>query len=212
MVLTTLHTNSTIASITRLLDMGVKAYLIASAIEGIIAQRLVRRICRHCASPKPADGNLARVLNLSPGSLPEELPIGAGCSRCNQTGYLGRLGIFETFVMNDDYRHFISSAYKEAELMAMARASGMTTLLDDGVEKVRSGETTLDEVVRVLGAQTRAERQCGQCRRMVEAKYRYCPFCGTFRKDICVSCNTLLDPTWVACPECGKAQTKEAEN
>lgn len=209
MVLTTLHTNNAIASITRLLDMGVKPYLIASAIEGIIAQRLVRTICGQCAAPKPADKNLVNTLNLAPGMLPDELSVGVGCGRCNQTGYTGRIGIFETFLMNDDFRQFISSSYKEAELTAMARAAGMTTLLDDGIDKVRTGETTLEELVRVLGAQTRAERKCGQCGRMVESKYRYCPFCGAFRVDICASCHTLLDPVWVACPECGTTRDLE---
>lgn len=209
MVLTTLHTNNTVASITRLLDMGIKPYLLASAIEGIIAQRLVRTICRQCAEPKPADKNLVHILNLAPGMLPDELPVGVGCSRCNQTGYAGRIGIFETFLMNDDFRQFISSSYKEAELMAMARTTGMTTLLDDGIDKVIAGETTLEEIVRVLGAQTRAERKCGQCERMVEAKYWYCPFCGTFRADICTSCRALLDPAWAVCPECGRPRDLE---
>ncbi|MBI5633796.1 MAG: Flp pilus assembly complex ATPase component TadA [Nitrospirae bacterium] len=204
MVLTSLHTNNTIASITRLLDMGVKPYLIASAIEGLIAQRLVRKVCKYCAVMEPPDRNLADILSIPEGVLPEQLAVGRGCSRCNQTGYLGRSGIFEVFLMNDDFRHFISSNYKEAELMSMARSAGMTTLIEDGIQKVRAGETTLDELVRVLGAQTRYERECGQCKRKIDAKFNFCPFCGSFRHDVCPSCKVLLEPEWKLCPACGQ--------
>jgi RNA polymerase subunit RPABC4/transcription elongation factor Spt4 len=73
---------------------------------------------------------------------------------------------------------------------------------------VKAGETTLDEIVRVLGAQTKLERECGACSRMVDAKHNFCPFCGAFRKDICPSCRVLLDPEWLACPGCGKQRTE----
>ncbi|TSA47886.1 MAG: response regulator [Deltaproteobacteria bacterium] len=203
-VLTTLHTNNTIASLTRLLDMGVKPYLLSSAIEGIIAQRLVRTVCKYCSFSAPPDKNLLYILNISQEMLPDQVIAGRGCSKCNQTGYIGRIGIFEIFLMNDDFRHFISSNYKESELMAMARASGMTTLFADGIQKVSAGVTTLEELVRVLGAQTRHERECGKCKRLIDAKFIFCPYCGTFRKDICISCRMPLDTGWTMCPSCGQ--------
>jgi RNA polymerase subunit RPABC4/transcription elongation factor Spt4 len=106
--------------------------------------------------------------------------------------------------MNDDFRHFISSNYKEAELMSMARPAGMTTLIEDGIQKVKAAETTLDELVRVLGAQTRYERECSRCKRKIDAKFIFCPFCGSFRHDVCSTCKMLLDPEWKLCPACGQ--------
>jgi len=208
MVLTTLHTNNTISSITRLLDMGVKPYLIASAVEGIIAQRLVRNVCKYCKSLEPPDKHLLQILNIPDGILPDKVAVGRGCNRCGQTGYLERTGIFEVFLMNDDFRHFISSNYKESQLMSMARSAGMTTLIEDSIQKVKAGETTLDELVRVLGAQTRHERECDNCKRKIDAKFVFCPFCGSFRQDICSSCKTMLENEWTTCPACGQERTK----
>ncbi|NOZ24685.1 MAG: Flp pilus assembly complex ATPase component, partial [Nitrospirae bacterium] len=144
MVLTTLHTNNSVASVTRLIDMGVKPYLIASALEGILAQRLVRKVCRYCRQESPPELELMKLLKIPPGALGDRTYKGTGCERCNHTGYLGRTGIFEVFIMNDDFRHFISSTYKEAELLNMARSTGMKTLIEDGIDKVRQGETTLE--------------------------------------------------------------------
>jgi len=128
---------------------------------------------------------------------------GKGCDRCNQTGYLGRTGIFELFVMNDDFRHFISSGYKEAELLDMARAGGMRTLIEDGTEKVRLGETTLDELIRVIGPQTRHERLCEACLRTIDAKFIFCPLCGAFKQNYCMTCKVPLEKDWLVCPFCG---------
>ncbi len=203
MVLTTLHTNNSVASITRLIDMGVKPYLIASALEGILAQRLVRRICKHCKETVPPAMELLKLLKIPPGSLGDTTYKGRGCERCNHTGYLGRTGIFEVFVMNDDFRHFISSTYKEAELLNMSRSTGMKTLIEDGIEKVRQGKTTLEELLRVIGTQTRHERKCENCERLIDAKFLFCPYCGTFKQNFCKQCRMPLDEDWRTCPFCG---------
>lgn len=204
MVLTTLHTNSSVASITRLIDMGIKPYIIASALEGVMAQRLVRKICEHCREEAPPDSAVMQLLRLPGSVLAGRNYRGKGCSQCNGTGYAGRIGIYELFVMNDDFRHFISSAYKENELMEMARANGMKMLLDDGVEKVLQGVTTLDEILRVIGPQTKFERPCTHCGRMIDAKFLFCPFCGTFRQNYCRECRLPLEEEWVICPLCGR--------
>ena len=206
MVLTTLHTNSSVASITRLMDMGVKPYIIASALQGIMAQRLVRKVCEHCRMPAVPDPALLELLKIPPEFFAAPIFRGKGCDRCNNTGYLGRLGIFELFVMNDDFRHFISSNYREAELLEMARANGMRTLVEDGVEKVRRGETTLDELVRVIGPQIVNERRCDHCERMIDAKFLFCPFCGAFRQNYCAACKLPLEEDWRSCPFCGTAK------
>jgi Type II secretory pathway, ATPase PulE/Tfp pilus assembly pathway, ATPase PilB len=204
MVLTTLHTNNSVASITRMIDMGVKPYLMASALEGILAQRLVRKICRHCATEEPVNPEMVTLLNLPPGMIGETTHRGKGCDRCGQTGYLGRTGVFELFVMNDDFRHHICTGYKESELLQMARAAGMKLLIEDGVEKVRRGETTLEELLRVIGPQTRHERRCGRCERMIDAKFAFCPHCGSFRQNTCRFCRMPVEPEWTHCGFCGK--------
>jgi RNA polymerase subunit RPABC4/transcription elongation factor Spt4 len=108
--------------------------------------------------------------------------------------------------MNDDFRHFISGHYKEGELMHMARTSGMRTLLEDGIEKVQLGYTSLDELLRVLGPQTKHERQCQDCKKMIDAKFIFCPFCGTFKQNFCRKCMIPLEEDWNICPTCGLQQ------
>jgi hypothetical protein len=108
------------------------------------------------------------------------------------------------FVMCDDFRHFINSNYKEGELFEMARANGMKTLIEDGLEKVKRGYTTLDELLRVIGPQTVYERRCANCERMVDAKFLFCPFCCSFRHNYCTVCRLPLEEEWRGCPFCGK--------
>ncbi|MEW6417016.1 MAG: ATPase, T2SS/T4P/T4SS family [Nitrospirota bacterium] len=203
MVLTTLHTNNSIASITRLIDLGVKPYLIASALEVILAQRLVRKVCKYCRVEVPTDREMLELLKIPVESIGEKSFKGSGCDRCNHSGYLGRTGIFEVFIMADDFRQFISSNYKESELMNLARLSGMRTLIDDGIEKVRRGETTIDEIIRVIGPQTKYEYSCKNCQRMIEAKFLFCPYCGSFKQNFCKNCKMPLEEDWSICPFCG---------
>jgi type II secretory ATPase GspE/PulE/Tfp pilus assembly ATPase PilB-like protein/RNA polymerase subunit RPABC4/transcription elongation factor Spt4 len=204
MVLSTLHTNSAVASITRLLDMGIKPYIIASSLEGIMAQRLVRKICAECKQEVEPTPELLRLLRVSAGELGGRVFEGKGCERCNNTGYLGRLGVFEMLIMNDDFRHQINTGYREAEILEMARRNGMRTLLEDALEKVKIGETTLEEVLRVIGPQTVHERSCGACGKMIDARFHFCPFCGGFRQNCCKSCRMPLEEEWNICPFCGK--------
>ncbi|MSM38018.1 MAG: response regulator [Geobacter sp.] len=206
MVLSTLHTNSSIASITRLIDMGVKPYIIASALEGLIAQRLVRRICTDCAEPIPPNPEIMALLHVPPGLLGATVMQGKGCEQCNNSGYRGRTGIFELFIMNEDFRQFIGTSYKESDLLEMARANGMRTLIEDGIEKVRQGLTTLQELLRVIGPQLAYERSCDNCKRQIDAKFLFCPHCGTFREHFCRTCRLPLEESWQNCPFCGKAK------
>ncbi len=206
MVLTTLHTNSAVSSITRLMDMGIKPYILASALEGIVAQRLVRRVCQSCAEPIPPDPEVMSLLKVPLGFMGETVMQGKGCDRCNKTGYSGRIGVYEVFVMNEDFRHHISSEYREVEILEMARSCGMRTLIEDGLLKVRQGLTTLEELLRVIGPQVFFERECSECGRSVDAKFVFCPYCGLFRKNYCRQCRISLDPEWISCPQCGKAK------
>ena len=207
MVLSTLHTNSSIASITRLLDIGIKPYLIASAVEGIIAQRLVRRVCKYCKIDEPPDMEIVNLLRVPPEYLGAQVVRGQGCPRCNNTGYLGRLGIYELLLMNDDFRHIISENGKGPELLNLAKANGMKNLLDDGLAKVKQGETTLSEILRVLGPQIRHERVCVKCQKTIEGKFLFCPYCGKFREDICEKCKMPIEDDWNVCALCGTIRT-----
>ena len=203
MVLSTLHTNSSVASITRLIDMGIKPYIIASALEGVVAQRLVRRICDSCRTPVAADLDLLELLKLPPDFFSNEVFKGQGCPQCNNTGYHGRLGVFEFFVMTDDLRQMIGTNYKESEILGIARADGMRSLIEDGLEKVRLGQTTLEEVMRVIGPTVRSERTCEKCAKVIDSKFVFCPFCGSFSQNCCISCRMPLEGEWAVCPFCG---------
>ncbi|KAB0666023.1 response regulator [Oryzomonas japonica] len=206
MVLSSLHTNSAVASITRLIDMGIKPYIIASALEGLIAQRLVRQVCKNCAKLVPPDKDLLEMLRVPAGFFTGGVFVGSGCDVCNTTGYHGRIGIFEVFIMNDDFRQLIGSAYKETEVLELARASGMRTLLEDALEKVRLGWTTMEEVLRVIGPSVYLEQPCLHCGRAIEAKFVFCPYCGAVKENRCWKCRLPVEVDWIHCPFCGVAQ------
>jgi len=206
LVLSTLHTNSTVASLTRLIDIGVKPYLLASALEGIIAQRLVRRICESCRTRvEPAAETLA-LLRLRPEDFPTAF-AGTGCERCDHSGYRGRTGLFELMVVTDELRRGIAGGVEESAVTGLARAAGMRTLLEDGLEKARAGVTTLEEVLRVMGPPTRYEEPCGACRRPFEVTHGFCPFCGSERRNRCGGCHRTLEPLWSHCPGCGQKRS-----
>ena len=202
-VLTTLHTNSSVASITRLIDIGVKPYIISSTLEGVIAQRLVRKICRHCKEEiAPAD-DMMQLHNLTKKQIGGKVFRGKGCPQCGDTGYTGRVGLFEIFVMNEDFRHIVSGNYKESDVLNLATSTGMLTLLDAGIAKVKSGDTTLEELIRVLGPQTRHEFKCPSCSAMIDMKFLFCPYCGNFKHNVCKTCKMPLEEEWIQCPFCG---------
>lgn len=206
MVLTTLHTNNTVASITRLIDIGVQPYLIASAIECIIAQRLVRKVCSYCKTTAVPDKSLLEMLKISGDSV-SEVVVGKGCNRCDNKGYYGRTGIFELLVMDDEMRQTISSNYRESEVVKLVRAAGMRTLLEVGIEQVKTGVTTLEELVRVIGPPTLIEHACDQCGRLFNISFMFCPYCGAIRSNICGRCKMPLEDEWQICPACGTSRS-----
>ena len=149
LVFSTLHTNDAPGATTRLLDMGVEPFLVASSLEGILAQRLVRRICTQCAehyTPDKADLPLD-----FPHSAKETLVRGAGCRACRNTGYKGRLGVYELMTMSDELRELVMQRVNAPQIAsAAARADHLYTLKQDGYAKTRAGETTITEVMRAL--------------------------------------------------------------
>ena len=149
-VLSTLHTNSAAASVTRLHDMGVEDYLLASTLSGILAQRLVRRLCVACAEPWTPPSSQLDAIRASLGhALPSaNFKHPRGCSSCNQTGYQGRTTITELLVIDDSVRSLIKKGTADYVIEAAAQAGGMASLYQSGLKKVVAGETTLDEVLR----------------------------------------------------------------
>jgi general secretion pathway protein E/type IV pilus assembly protein PilB len=149
LVFSTLHTNDAPSAVTRLIDIGVKPFLVASSTRGLMAQRLVRKVCKQCAVPtQPTEAEM-RTLGLDGTNTQGATFLkGKGCNNCNNTGYRGRFGIFEIFVIDDEVRKLIYEKVPASVLRARAREMGMRTLREDGVRKVLAGLTTCDEVIR----------------------------------------------------------------
>lgn len=149
LVFSTLHTNDAPSAVTRLIDIGVKPFLVASSTRALMAQRLVRKICRRCAAPyKPNDAEM-RAMNLDPGGQTSaSFMLGKGCNDCSGTGYRGRFGVFEIFVIDDEARKLIYDRVSSSVLRSRAREMGMRTLREDGIRKVLAGLTTPEEVIR----------------------------------------------------------------
>ena len=149
LVFSTLHTNDAPSAVTRLIDIGVKPFLVASSTRGLMAQRLVRKVCRQCASPcLPTEAEM-RTLGLDASNLQGATFLkGKGCSNCSNTGYRGRFGIFEIFIIDDEARKLIYEKVSSSVLRARAREMGMRTLREDGIRKTQAGLTTPDEVIR----------------------------------------------------------------
>jgi len=149
LVFTTLHTNDAPSSIARLLDLGVEPFLITATLEGIISQRLVRKICTNCKTPYEPTETQLMELQLTPDAIRgKKLFYGRGCDNCNGTGYRGRTGIFEVMVFNDEIRDLIMNQASTAVLRAAAQKVGMRLLRDTGLATVYDGVSTIDEIIK----------------------------------------------------------------
>ena len=148
LVLSTLHTNDAPSSISRLVNIGIEPYLIAASLNGILAQRLVRRICTHCKEPHKISGNMRKHVEAA-GIDIKNVVHGAGCDECRGTGYAGRAGIFELMIIDDVFRDIINKDSSVNSMRLAFRESKQPSLFDDGMEKVQQGLTTVEEVLRV---------------------------------------------------------------
>jgi type IV pilus assembly protein PilB len=148
MVFSTLHTNDSVSAVTRLVDIGVAPYLVSAALRGALAQRLIRRVCQSCAQPHQPSSKELAALGITEADLRGATPMkGAGCARCGERGYKGRRGIFEFFVVSEEIQQMIYSGATLVDLRRKARQAGMRTMREDGIRKVASGMTTVEEVV-----------------------------------------------------------------
>jgi type IV pilus assembly protein PilB len=205
LVFTTLHTNDAPTTITRLLDIGIPRYLLASVLVGIIAQRLVRRICPECKVPADPKPQLVAALGLPPMSVAEgRFMAGKGCAKCQDLGYKGRMATFEMLVMNSRIRDLILKGATEEDIRLAAQESGMHSLMQDGLSKAKSGLTTLDELNRVLEVSEHAATSCSGCGRPINSEYRHCPYCRELLRRICKACGHTLQVGWSICAHCGQ--------
>jgi general secretion pathway protein E/type IV pilus assembly protein PilB len=150
LVFSTLHTNDAPSAFTRLIDMGIEPFLIASSVESVMAQRLVRTICPHCKQEQKAERDYLRRIGFPADEIETaKFWHGVGCEECRQLGYQGRMGIYELLVLNESLRPLILNRAPASTLAQRAIEFGMRTLRIDGWNKVRAGQTTIEEVLRV---------------------------------------------------------------
>jgi type IV pilus assembly protein PilB len=183
MVLSTLHTNDSVAAITRLLDLGVPPFMIASSLSAVLAQRLVRRLCV-CQREVPISPDfLALLLSANVQDFGNTMFVPVGCPACQGTGYKGRVAICEILSVNEQTRFAIRSGASPDEIRTMARSEGMRLMQEEALEKARVGLTSLEEVFRVIPFESiPAAVRCEKCNRNVAPVFLFCPHCGADRR------------------------------
>ena len=205
LVLTTLHTNSAPAAITRLVDMGVEPFLVASSLSLVVAQRLVRRVCPACAVPYTPPARVLALLGIEASDLDGAAPMrGAGCPDCGNTGFRGRLGVFEVLPVTAAMRAVLMSTPNEGAVAAAARAAGMQTLRSSALVKAHAGVTTYEEVLRVTQVDSHnTALRCTACSGALGSDMVICPWCATpVDRGHCVECERQLEAAWKVCPWC----------
>jgi type IV pilus assembly protein PilB len=204
LVLTTLHTNSAVAALTRLVDMGAEPFLVASSLTCAIAQRLVRRPCSNCIAPYLPSPDTLALLGLQEEDLEGATPmLGVGCPECGGTGYRGRTAVYEVLVVDTIMRQVLMRDATESAIAAAARAAGMQTLRASALDKARHGKTSYEEAMRVTHSDHGGAHACPACERKVESDMVVCPWCGsTLDRGHCSNCGRSLDPDWKLCPWC----------
>ena len=179
LVLSTLHTNDSVSAIVRLLDLGIPGYLISSSVTGILAQRLVRMLCP-CHTVGPATSEYeSRITHFGLSKPPKSMAVPIGCDKCNQTGYSGRIGIYELLRVDESVRNIIRTSGNVEQIRDSARSNGMRLMQEDALGKVLSGMTTLEEVLRVVPTENFSLLECAKCNERILPLFKYCPHCGT---------------------------------
>jgi type IV pilus assembly protein PilB len=209
LVLSTLHTDNAPSVVTRLMDIGAEPYVIASALVGVVAQRLVRRLCVHCRRQYTPPADVLRSMNIADADA-AAIPFykSVGCDQCNHTGYRGRIGIYEVMRVTDKLRRLITAKSTEDQLREAAVSGGMITLGEDGLSKVKSGVTTPEELLRVVTEVREMRTLCSDCGAAVGVDFNACPQCGKRVGGGCPHCGRALQPGWNFCPYCAKSATE----
>jgi len=202
LVFSTLHTNDAPSAVTRLIDIGMQPYMISSALIGIVAQRLVRKICPDCKEEYIPDQDSLARLGLNENELPFKFYRGAGCSTCGNMGFKGRTIIEEVLIMGHKIRELINSAASVDIIREAAMATGMSSLGVSGLKKIEMGVTTIDEVLKAVQQKEQLTSVCPSCGRAVSLDFRDCPYCKKPLVPSCSSCGRIAQPDWVVCPYC----------
>ncbi len=203
LVLSTLHTDDAPSTVTRLMDMSLEPYVIASAVIGVVAQRLVRRLCQSCRRQYTPEADTLRALNMTEDTAAHFVFYKAvGCEDCNHTGYRGRMGIYEVMRINDKVRRLIAQKAGEDMIRDAAIAAGMITLGEDALAKVKSGATSAEELFRVVTEVKEVRTLCPGCHAAVGVDFMACPHCGHRLNSGCPKCGRSLQAGWQFCPYC----------
>ena len=205
LVLSTLHTDDAPSCMTRLMDIGAEPYVIASALVGVVAQRLVRRLCVNCRRQYTPAADTLRSLTIADADA-AAIPFykAVGCDQCNHTGYRGRIGLYEVMRVTDKLRRLIAARAPEAQLREAAVTGGMISLGEDGLAKVKSGITTPEELLRVVTEVREVRMLCSGCGSAVGVDFLACPSCGKRLSGGCPHCGRALQPGWNFCPYCAR--------
>lgn len=200
LVLSTLHTNDAPGAVARLGEMKAARYLVAGGLLGVLAQRLVRRLCPDCRTVAPMSGDELYALGLA---TPPHVPRAVGCAKCGGTGYRGRVGVFELLQVDSAIRQLILDGAPADVIREAATAAGMTSLPADAWGRVDEGATTLDEVRPLLTILADDARACRSCATHVTRGLPFCPGCGGAMEHRC-GCGAVTRPHWRFCGACGE--------
>jgi type IV pilus assembly protein PilB len=208
LVLSTLHTDDAPSTVTRLTDMGIEPYVIGSALVGVIAQRLVRRLCVSCRRQYTPETDTLRSLGIADGDAAQFVFYrSVGCEECNHTGYRGRIALYEVMRVSDKVRRLIAQKGGEDMIREAAVEAGMVTLGEDGLAKVKAGITTAEELLRVVTEVREMRTLCPKCSGAVAIDFMACPHCGHRLSGGCPKCGRALQPGWTFCPFCATNTT-----
>jgi type IV pilus assembly protein PilB len=193
------------------MDMGLEPYVIGSALIGVVAQRLVRRLCPHCRRQFTPPADTLRLLHISEADAAAiSFYKAVGCDECSHTGYRGRVGIYEVMRVNERVRRLIAQKAGEDSIREAALATGMISLGEDGLAKVKAGVTTPEELLRVVTEVREMRTLCGGCGNAVAIDFVACPQCGHRLQHSCPRCNRTLQPGWNFCPYCASSSEPKA--
>jgi type II secretory ATPase GspE/PulE/Tfp pilus assembly ATPase PilB-like protein/ActR/RegA family two-component response regulator len=198
LVLSTVHTLDTSATVTRLLELGVEHHVLASSLVAVVAQRLVRTVCERCAEPAVVDEATAKALGLKGRTCMR----GKGCPACRRSGFSGRTGVYEVLEVSKKIQQAIESRAPDSLVRRLSRSEGMTTLIEDAFAKIEAGHTTPEEVLGSVQVEAHGPT-CPQCANPIEERFTVCPFCRHQLVRTCENCSEPLKPEWTGCPSCG---------
>jgi type IV pilus assembly protein PilB len=205
LVLTTIHTNDAASAVTRLTDLGLEAFMVASALVGVVSIRLVRTLCPKCREPYEAEASTLGRAAINGGMAGTKVTLyrGRGCTNCHNTGFRGRTGIYEILEIDERLRQLVSQGATDAQIRQAAIENGMRSIGEDGLRKVLEGRTTMEEVTRVVYLAEHAPKVCPSCQTVLAKDYEYCTTCGEFVGDHCEGCHKRQMKEWTFCPFCG---------